>query len=454
MSNTIKLKKGFNINLAGKAQTQVAAEIMPKTVALKPTDFHGLLRPKPLVQEGDLVKVGTPILYDKAHETIKLTSPVSGEVTEIVRGAKRKLLEIRIKVDGAQTNESFNKLGANEILNAGRETLVEMLTAGGVWPYLVQRPYGILADPAETPKAIFISGFDSSPLAPDYAFILKGEERYFQAGLDALTVLTDGPVHLSLNADAEIAPVFAESKNVAIHKFSGKHPAGNVGVQIHHIDPINKGDIVWTINPVGVAKIGKLITEGYYDATKLVAIAGSQVKKPAYVKTVAGANVGDITQGNIKTGTNRFISGNVLTGTNVGADGYLGFFDSLITIILEGDEYEFLGWLKPDASRLSYHRALGLLSFLNPKKEFVLDTNTRGEERAFVQTGTFEDVTPMDIMPVYLLKAIMAEDYDGMEALGIYEVIEEDLALCEFIDISKHDVQAIIREGLTLMQFS
>lgn len=454
MSNTIKLRKGFNINLAGKAQTQLAAEIMPDTVAIKPTDFHGLMRPKPLVKEGDLVKAGTPVLYDKAQDTVMFNSPVSGEVIEIVRGAKRKLLEIRIKVDGQQAYEEYPTVGATEILNLDREALVGLMSKGGVWPSLIQRPYGILADPAEKPKAIFVSSFDTHPLAPDYAFILKGEEKYFQAGLDALTVLSEGPVHLGLNADAEVAPIFAEAKNVALHKFSGKHPAGNVGVQIHHIDPINKGDIVWTINPVGVARLGKLLLDGRYDLSQLVAIAGSQVQKPAYVKTVAGANVGDLTRNNLKPGLNRWVSGNVLTGTKVGGQGYLGYFDSLVTVLPEGNEYEFLGWLKPSADKLSHHRALGLLSFLNPKKEFVLDTNTKGEERAFVDTIAFTKVLPMDIMPEYLLKAIMAEDFDDMEALGIYEVIEEDLALCEFVDVSKHNVQAILREGLTLMQFS
>ena len=454
MSNTIKLKKGFNINLAGKAQKQLAAELMPEMVAVKPTDFKGLLRPKPMVKEGDMVKVGTPVLYDKAQDTIMFSSPVSGEVTEIVRGAKRKLLEIRIKADGQQTAESFPQLAANEIVNLSRESATELLTKGGVWPFIVERPYGILANPEHKPKAIFVSAFDSSPLAPDYAFILKGEEKYFQAGLDALTTLTDGPVHLGVSADAEVASVFAEAKNVTIHRFKGKHPAGNVGVQIHHIDPINKGEVVWTVNPVGVANIGRLLLEGSYYPERIIAVAGSEVNKPAYVKTVAGASVAHITKGNIKEGVNRYISGNILTGTSVGADGYVGFFDSLLTVIPEGNEYEFLGWLKPSANKLSHHRALGLLSFLNPNKEFVVDTNTKGEERAFVDTIAFGKVLPMDVMPEYLLKAIMAEDYDEMEALGIYEVIEEDLALCEFVDVSKHNVQAILREGLTLMQFS
>lgn len=454
MSKVIKLNKGFNINLAGKAEKRLAGDLFPKTYALKPTDFYGIKRPKLLVKEGDTVKAGTPILYDKMQEKVMFSSPVSGEVVEIKRGAKRKLLEVKILADKEIAFESFPKHSSADIPNLSQEVLVENMLKSGLWPHLIERPYGVVANPEVTPKSIFISTFDTHPLAPDYDFLLKGQENYFQAGLDVLKKLTSGPVNLGLNGDAEVSAMFAQAKNVNTHKFSGKHPAGNVGVHIHHVDPINKGDVVWTVNPVGVVQIGKLFLEGKYDASKTIALVGSEVKKPQYYRTYNGACLDTLIEGNIKPGKVRYISGNVLTGEKIEPDGYQGFHHNMITVIPEGDYYEFLGWMKPTGARPSFHRAWGLLAFLNPKKEFVVDTNTNGEERAFVQTGVFEKVTPMDILPVHLLKAIMAEDYDEMEALGIYELVEEDLALCEYIDVSKHDVQAILREGLTLMQNS
>ena len=252
----------------------------------------------------------------------------------------------------------------------------------------------------------------------------------------------------------EISTVFSQVKGAELNKFSGKHPAGCVGVQIHHIDPINKGDIVWTINPLGVIQIGKLFLNGVYDASKIIALTGSEVKKPQYYKTVVGASVKKLLANNLHNEHVRCISGNVLTGTNIGKDGHIGFFDNQITVIPEGDKHEFLGWILPSASKLSFSRAFGLMSFLAPNKEYKLDSNTHGEPRAFVATGVFEKVTPMDIYPVQLLKSILANDVDEMEELGIYEVIEEDLALCEFVDVSKHNVQQILRDGIDLMRES
>lgn len=454
MSKTIKLKKGFDIKLAGKAEKQLGDFKQAKTFAIKPADFIGMQRPKVTVNEGDLVKAGTPILFDKAMESVHYVAPVSGEIVEIKRGEKRKLLEIKILADSDVSFESFEKFTESSLKTLSKETAIAQLCKGGVWPQLIQRPYGIVANPQDSPKSIFISGFDTHPLAPDYGFAFKGEEKYFQAGVLVLQKLTAGKVHLGLELDAEIAPVFSNVQGVEVNKFSGPHPAGNVGVHIHHVDPINKGEIVWTISPFGVVQIGKLFIEGKYDASKLVAVSGSEAKKAAYAKTYIGACVDTLVIGNLKQDHIRVVSGNVLTGEKINNDGYLGFYANQITILPEGDYYEFLGWMKPTTEKLSYHRALGLLSFLKPNKEYVLDTNVRGEERAFVQTGVFESVTPMDILPVYLLKAIMAEDFDEMEELGIYEVVEEDLALCEFVDVSKHPVQEIIRKGIDLIQYS
>lgn len=451
MSKEVKLKKGFDINLAGKAKQALGDYESPKTYALKPTDFIGFQRPKVLVNEGDTVKAGTPILIDKGMDQVIYASPVSGEIVEIKRGEKRKLLEIKILADD---KVSFEKSQPIDINGMDRDALASAIAGSGTWPNIIQRPFGIVANPADTPKAIFISGFDSHPLSPDFGFSLQGQSEAFQAGIDALAKLTSGKVHLSLDGKSTTPDIFSGLKNVEIHKFSGPHPAGNVGVQIHHINPINKGEIVWTVGPMGVAQIGKFILEGVYDTSKILALTGSELTKTEYVKTFAGACVSTFVKGNLNSGHVRVISGNVLTGEKIPLDGYLGFYANQITVIPEGDYYEFLGWAKPTTEKLSYHRALGLLSFLTPNKEFVLDSNGRGEERAFVQTGVFESVTPMDILPVYLLKAILAEDFDEMEELGIYEIIEEDLALCEFVDVSKHPVQELVRKGIELIQYS
>ncbi|MBL3656576.1 Na(+)-translocating NADH-quinone reductase subunit A [Fulvivirga sediminis] len=454
MSKFIKLKKGFDINLAGKAEKKIAEVAQPETFAFKPTSFQGILRPKLKVNEGDVVKAGTPILFDKKNNKVLHVAPVSGEVVEVRRGEKRKILEVVILADKEIQYESFKKYSSTELNSITRGDAIEQLLTGGVWPNIIQRPYGVIADPEETPKAIFISAFDSHPLAPDFDVLFKGQETYFQAGINVLRKLTTGLVHVNVNGDAEVSPVFSQVKNAEINKFSGPHPAGNVGVQIHHLDPINKGDIVWTVSPFGVIQIGKLFLEGIHDASRIVAVAGSEVTKPQYYKTYTGASIKKFVEGNLNNDHVRYISGNALTGTRIDINGHLDYFDNMLTVLPEGDQYELFGWILPTTNKVSFHRAFGLLSFLNPKKEYVLDTNTKGEPRAFVQTGVFEKVLPMDILPTYLLKAILAEDFDEMEALGIYEVIEEDLALCEFVDVSKHDVQAIIREGINLMQYS
>ncbi len=457
MSVVKKLRKGFNINLVGKAENKVEAGATPSTYAVKPTDFVGFSKPKLLVKEGDAVKAGTPIYYDKSMESVMHSAPVSGKVKAIVRGEKRKLLEIVIEPDATIKYEEYKQHSTSEITGLSKEEIVENLQKSGVWPYIVQRPYAVVANPTETPKAIYISGFDSSPLAPDMKVLLEGETDNFKAGIDILKKLASGSVHLNINAEEEIPPIYSGAKGIQINKFSGPHPAGNVGVQIHHIDPIGKGDLVWTVSPFGVVMIGRLFTQGKFDASKVIAVVGSEIKAPKYYKTICGANVKAFIDGNLNSPAEdvRIISGNVLTGEQVQPDGYLGFYDNMITAIPEGREGKFMGSFEPTKERLSFHRSIGLFSFLNKKnKEYVVNTNINGEHRAFVQSGTFEQVVPMDLLPTYLLKAIMAEDFEEMEALGIYEVAEEDLALCEFIDVSKHEVQSIVREGLELMRNS
>ncbi|WP_109833230.1 Na(+)-translocating NADH-quinone reductase subunit A [Reichenbachiella versicolor] len=449
MSQSIKLKKGFDINLKGKAEKKIAELAQPETFAIKPTDFLGMSRAKLLVKEGESVKAGTPIMIDKAVEDVFYCSPVSGEVAEIVRGAKRKILEVRILADKEIEYESF---GQQDVSSLTKAAAIDLMKKSGVWPNVIQRPFGVVADPNDTPKSIFISAFDTHPLAADQNFTLQGDEKYFEAGIEVLSKLTEGKIHIGVNSES--ADFFKSSK-AQVNTVSGPHPAGNVGVQIHHVDAVNKGETVWTVAPFGVAQIGKLFLEGKYDASRVVAFTGSEVLTPQYYKTYTGGCINKMVDGTTKDGFVRFISGNVLTGTQINSTGYLGFYDNQLTVIPEGDQYDFMGWILPTTEKLSFHKAFGLLSFLGgKKKEFTLTTNMRGQHRAFVQSGEFEKVVPMDVLPTYLLKAVLSEDFEQMEGLGIYEVIEEDLALCEFIDASKNDVQAILREGLDLVRTS
>lgn len=444
MSKNIKIRKGADIKLAGAADRVKADAPKATSFAIKPTDFHGLT-PKLVVKEGDSVKAGSPIFHDKYNEHLKFTSPVSGKVTEIVRGAKRKILEIRITADGTDAAEQF------DVSNLSSDVKVkEVLMASGLWAFIKQRPYDVVANPQDSPKSIFISAFDSAPLGPDYDFVLHGQQSAFQAGVDALAKLTKGKVHLNTRAGSSVDATFKDAKNVVKNTFAGPHPAGNVGIQIHHIDPVNKGERVWTVNAQAVAMIGKFLQTGKVDMSKTVALAGSEVEKPKYYTTIVGAQISSITSGNIKKGDNRIISGNVLTGSKVSEDGYLGFYDDAITVIPEGREPQFMGWLAPNFGKFSLSRSY--FSWLTPSKKYTLNTNMNGEDRAFVMSGQYESVLPMDIYPVHLIKSIMTKDIEKMETLGIYEVAPEDLALCEYACTSKIEVQKLIRQGLDVAQ--
>jgi len=446
MSETITIKKGVDINLVGEAEKTIH-EIEAGMYAIKPIDFVGVF-PKPLVHEGDKVKAGTLLFYDKYRDNIKFASPVSGTVKEIKRGAKRVLLEIKIEADTIQESEDFGTADPNSL---DREKIIEKMLKSGVWPVIRQRPYTVIANPELDPKAIFISGFDTNPLAPDFDLIVHGHGEVFQAGLDALKKLTTGKIHLNLPAGVTTSKVFTNSKNVQINYFKGPHPAGNVGPQINKIDPINKGEIVWHLRPQEVLTIGRLFTEGKFNAERIVALTGSEVLKPRYFKTKIGASITEMVKDNVKEGKLRFISGNALTGRKIEKDGFVGFYDSQVTVIPEGDYYEMFGWALPGLGKFSFSKSFP--TFLNGKnKKYRLDTNLHGGERAFVITGQYEKVFPFDIYPMQLLKAIMIEDIDAMENLGIYEVDEEDFALCEFIDTSKTEMQAIVRKGLDVMR--
>lgn len=446
MSEAIRIRKGLDIKLKGKADKIFVKAPRSKTYAVKPVDFHSLT-PKIVTKPCVEVKVGTTIFYDKYRPEIKFTSPVSGIVQTIVRGERRRIIEVVIEDDGKDTAETFLK---GDPAKLSREQIVENLLESGLWTVIHQRPYDVVAFPNESPKAIFISGFDSAPLAPDFDFIMKDTEEDFQLGINVLAKLTEGKIHLGLDARYPAAKAYTEAKNVERHYFKGPHPVGNVGTQIHRISPINKGEKVWTVKPQDVVAIGRLFKTGKYDPNVIVALAGSEVTKPVYYKIIRGAQIGPMIEGNIKQENVRYISGNVLTGKKIKKDGYIGFSDSMVTVIPEGDYYEMLGWITPGLKKFSVSRSF--FSWLTPNKEYTLDTNLHGGERAFVFTGEYEKVVPMNIFPVHLLKAIIVEDIDKMEQLGIYEVIEEDLALCEFICTSKIPVQSILRSGLRMLR--
>ena len=445
MSNVYKITKGLDIRMVGKAETVVAKAPLAETYAIKPADFQGLV-PKLLVKVGDKVKAGTAVLFDKYNPSIVFASPVSGEVTAINRGERRLLLEVVITPDTEQQYESFE---TGDILSLSREQVVEKLLASGCWPFIKQRPYGIIANPSTLPKEIFISCFDSSPLAPDFDILIRGEEEHFYKGIEVLKKLTEGKVFLSVNSKFP-SPIFEKTKGVEINRFQGPHPIGNVGTQINLVSPINKGDVVWTIDPQHVAAIGRLVATGHYDVQKTIAAVGSEVKKPRYYKLIQGASIKNLLEGGVSTDKNvRFVSGSVLSGTRISSEGCLGFYDNMLAVIPEGDQYEFFGWALPGLDKFSFSKSF--VTWLMPSKEYVINTNYHGGERAFVMSDVYGKVFPLDIFPVHLIKAILAEDVDAMEKLGIYEVVEEDFALCEFVDPSKIEIQAIIRKGLNLM---
>tara|TARA_E500000331_G_C17269209_1_gene718417 strand:- start:466 stop:1866 length:1401 start_codon:yes stop_codon:yes gene_type:complete len=446
MSREIRLKKGLNINLVGEAN-KVYATIKPsEKYVVKPTDFHGMT-PKMLVRVGDKVKAGSVLFSDKYMLQVKYCSPVSGEVVAIERGAKRRILEVVVKADAEQQYEQFAKADA---ANLSREQIIDAMLKAGVWPFVRQKPYDIVANPTVTPKAIFISAFNSAPLAIDNDFALYGMEELFQKGLDFIIKLTEGKTHLNIDGNTNSSNVFSQAKNVQINKISGPHPAGNVGVQIHHIDPINKGDVIWYLEPQDVITIARLFVEGKYDVSRIIAVAGPQVIKPRYYRVVLGSRVNNLLDNNVKEGENRIISGDVLTGTRIESNDSMGFYDTMITIIEEGKNSEFFGWILPGLKKFSASRAFS--SWLFPSRKYSLNANMHGEERAYVVTGQYEKVFPMNIYPHQLVKAIMMEDIDLMENLGIYEVSAEDFALCEFVCTSKTEVQSIVNYGLDLVR--
>ena len=413
--------------------------------AVKPEDFHGIV-PKLIAKEGSQVKAGEALFHSKSDPRILFSSPVSGKVVAVERGARRKVLTVKIAADAKQEYEDF---GTKDAAKMSGEEVKNHLFISGCWPFVKQRPFDVVANPNQAPKAIFVSAHASAPLAADLEYTLAGKEAELQAAITAVSKLTEGLVHVSVGADTN-SPL-AKLKGIELHTVSGPHPSGNVGTQIAKLDPINKGEVVWILTPQDLVVIGELFLTGKLNLTRTVALTGSQFSKPQYVTAISGASISDVTANNLNDDNTRIISGNVLSGNEVKAAGFLGYYDNQITAIPEGDDYEFFGWNKPIFNKISTSRAL-TFSWLTPKKKYDLNTNTNGEHRAFVVTGSYEEVFPLDIYPMQLLKAFMYKDLDEMEALGGYEVAPEDFALTEFVCVSKQPHQKIIREGLDLMR--
>ena len=446
MANVIKLRKGLDVNLKGKAAKELFQAERSGVYALMPDDFTGM-KPKVVVKENDVVKVGDALFVDKNHPEVKFVSPVSGKVVAVVRGERRKVLSVQVEADAEQQYVDFGK---KNVALMDTKSVKDLLLESGLFGFFKQRPFDVTANPEDTPKAIFVSAFNSMPLAADFQFVLQGREADFQAGLDALAKIAK--THLGVSTKQNAAALTA-AKNVTVTYFSGAAPAGNVGVQINHVDPINKGEVVWTLGAEEVIFIGHLLNTGKLDFTRVIAVAGSQIKKPAYCKAIIGSQMSSILKNNVNEDRHiRIISGNVMTGVKTSADGFLGAHATEVNVIPEGDDvHEILGWIMPRCNEYSTSRSY--MSWLfGKKKEYTLDARIKGGERHMIMSNEYDRVFPMDIFPEQLVKAIITGDIDRMEALGIYEVAPEDFALCEFVDSSKLEVQRIVREGLDMLR--
>jgi Na+-transporting NADH:ubiquinone oxidoreductase subunit A len=444
------LKQGHDILLEGEAIPVIDESVHVATFAVQPTNFVGISPiPKMQVEVGAEVKAGDILFIDKKNPDWKWAAPVSGEVIAVNRGAKRAIIEVVILADKEQT---YREVPAMDIDTVSRENLVSHLQEYGAWPMIRQRPFNVMAASDDMPRDIFVSTFDSAPLAADQGLVVEGREAAFQKGLDVLNKLTEGTVYLGLDARGDAQPhrAFTEASGVETRWFHGKHPSGNVGVQIHHIHPIATSDKVWTLGVQEVITLGSLFTEQRFNTERVVALTGAELKEAKYVRTHLGANINDLLKGNVASNNVRYISGDVLSGQKKSTEQFLNFFDDQITVVEEGDDYELFGWLLPSFNTPSVSNTFP--SAILPSSKFKANTNTHGEKRAFVVTGLYEEVLPMDIYPQNLFKSILIGDFEQMEGLGLHELVEEDVALCEFVCISKQPIQEIVRRGLDMMR--
>ena len=443
-----KIKKGLNIRLVGTAQMKVRDVSATADFAIRPTDFVGIT-PKVLVKEGESVLVGTPLFVDKATERVKVVAPVSGTIVGIVRGERRKLLSIRIKPDTAQVNKEFEALSVEK---ASAEQMTNYLLETGIFAFLRQRPYDCVPSPDVAPKAIFVSAFSSMPLAADFSFVVAGQEEDFKRGIAALSKIAK--VHVGVNPDqlnTNLLPL--NVPNVEVACFNGPNPAGNVGVQINHVDPVNKGEVVWTLGAEEVLFLGRVLRTGKSCFSRTIAVAGSEVADPQYAKVIVGQSVASIIDGALKPTQHnvRVINGNPLVGEKASAADFLGAHVTEITAIPEGDDVnELFGWIMPRINQFSTNHSY--FSWLAGDREYDLDCRIKGGERHMIMSSEYEGVFPMDIYPSFLIKAIITGDIDRQEALGIYEVAPEDFAVAEFVCSSKLELQRIVREGLEILR--
>lgn len=443
MTKIVNIKKGLDISIRGNAVESAPIDVTPATCAIIPDDFPGIT-PKVDVKEGDEVVVGSTLFHDKAYPDVKVTSPVAGKVTAIVRGERRKLERIVITPGTSpSTSLDFEVNNINDRTRASR-----LLLDSGLWAWMRQRPYDIVPNPGVTPRDIFITGFDSAPLAPDFEMMLDGKQKELSAAVALLKKLTDGDIYIGIHEGSCLEAI----DGVETIIMNGPHPAGNVGVQICNVKPVNKGETVWTMDALTLLRIGKLATSGSLDMTVTAALTGCEVTEPHYINTIAGADMKSILKGAVNNDDihHRVISGNVLTGIPVGEEGYLRFPYRQVTVIAEGDDFaEFMGWASLSPQKMSVNRSFPGHFF---RHKFCPDARILGGRRAMIMSGVYEKVMPMDILPEYLIKAIIARDIDRMEQLGIYEVAPEDFALCEYVDPSKLELQKIVQEGLDYLR--
>ena len=441
MHRVVKISKGLNINLKGAPVAEMTSVETAKLYALMPADFTRVT-PKVVVKPEDVVKAGDPLFVDKANPEMQFVSPVSGKVVAVNRGERRRVLSVVVESDGKFESVEYK---AKDVLSLSSDEVKADLLKAGLFAFMRQRPYDVIANPSDAPRAIYVSAFDSKPLAVNFEIALKGNEEDFQTGLDALSRIA--PVHLGICA-CQKSTALLVAKNVTTTIFKGPHPAGNVGVQINKTAPVNKGEIVWTIGAEEVIFIGRLFNKGKVDFTRTVALAGSEVKNPSYSKVVLGAQISTLVEGRLEDKNElRIIDGNVLTGKKTAADGFLGAFSTEITVIPEIlNDADILGWAAPRFGMYSTSRSY--FSWLFPKRKYTIDARIKGGERHMIMSNEYDKVFPMDIYPEYLIKAIITGNIDKMEQLGIYEVAPEDFALCEFVDSSKLELQRIVREGL------
>lgn len=443
MTKIVNIKKGLDISIRGTAATSATIDVTPATCAIIPDDFPGIT-PKVDVKEGDEVVVGSTLFHDKAYPDIKVSSPVAGKVTAVVRGERRKLERIVITPGNSPAASlDFEVKDIDDRTRAAR-----LLLDSGLWAWMRQRPYNIVPAPGAAPRDIFITGFDSAPLAPDYEMMLAGKSKELEAAITLLSKLTDGTIYIGVREGSCLEAL----KGVETMIVNGPHPAGNVGVQICNVKPVNKGDIVWTMDALTLLRMGKLVTTGKLDMSVTTALTGCEVTEPHYITTTVGADMKSVLKGAVNNDDihHRVISGNVLTGIPVSEEDYLRFPYNQVTVIAEGDDFaEFMGWASLSPQKMSVSRSFPGHFF---KRKFCPDARILGGRRAMIMSGVYEKVMPMDILPEFLVKAILARDIDRMEQLGIYEVAPEDFALCEYVDPSKLELQKIVQEGLDYLR--